>query len=392
MNDAAISLLSVVGELIQVMGVLMIGLLFIMMYRVLMQPYMLYWAKAWASLFFSLFALHLSFTVNYLKWMQFFYFFLEYIFALFLWQGLSNFSRNEPLRKSLIGGYWVAGAFVAAMLTFGDDQFSPRFQIHALIFIVTLIPSVISAARMPLPGTLWWAKHGIFSALVLLIVNFSVGIFSSIGYAKLGNEVMSIYTAYQSIIDLSFETLLAFNLVSIAMISVRSQLQDANRALMSQRDLMQELAHHDALTGCFNRHLLPRLYQDGKDREGVVVVIDINDLKPLNDGYGHAVGDLAIKTVADVVKRNLRLVDSLIRAGGDEFILVAFDAKLDDITRRLSSISRELQLNPSALPMPVSISWGVESFNSETNLELAISKADSLMYAHKVKQKAKHTT
>ncbi len=88
------------------------------------------------------------------------------------------------------------------------------------------------------------------------------------------------------------------------------------------------LAHHDALTGLPNRHLLEdRLNQalalTKRGGNGLAVLyLDLDRFKPVNDDYGHAVGDGLLKAVADRIREHIRETDTAARFGGDEFIIM----------------------------------------------------------------------
>lgn len=91
--------------------------------------------------------------------------------------------------------------------------------------------------------------------------------------------------------------------------------------------LMYDYAFHDSLTMLANRRLLQeRLNMNIASNKrsgsyGVLLVIDLDNFKPLNDQYGHAVGDLLLKEVASRLKASTRAIDTVARIGGDEFVV-----------------------------------------------------------------------
>lgn len=101
----------------------------------------------------------------------------------------------------------------------------------------------------------------------------------------------------------------------------------AIRASEMQKKLTQ-LAHYDALTGLLNRSLLMnRLEQclkrcDRYNERCALLYLDLDNFKPVNDAYGHQVGDLLLQAVADRIKRCCRGTDSPARLGGDEFVVL----------------------------------------------------------------------
>ena len=142
--------------------------------------------------------------------------------------------------------------------------------------------------------------------------------------------------------------------------------------------------YHDALTGGYNRRYFEDVLKDKTNPAGVAV-LDLDDFKLYNDTYGHHAGDLALRTAVEVVRANIRKSDSLIRYGGDEFLLVlpgiergAFNAKLQRICKKVHAATVP---GYSCLQLSVSIG-GVMSLPDET-VEHAVGRADKLMYQAK---------
>lgn len=100
-------------------------------------------------------------------------------------------------------------------------------------------------------------------------------------------------------------------------------------------EVIRQLAFHDPLTGLANRRLfMDRLQQalSGMVRSGqcgVLLYLDLDKFKPLNDAHGHAVGDLLLQQVAQRLERCVRSIDTVARLGGDEFTVVLGQAGAD---------------------------------------------------------------
>ena len=106
-----------------------------------------------------------------------------------------------------------------------------------------------------------------------------------------------------------------------------------------------------------------------------------------NDTLGHKVGDLVLRTVAEVIRSCIRKTDILIRYGGDEFILIMADVEPEIFTRKLKSISRKVQEAkvPGYPRLKMSVSIGGVMSEGDT-IEEAISRADHFMYMAKNKK------
>ena len=204
------------------------------------------------------------------------------------------------------------------------------------------------------------------------------------------------YLKYTSIFDLILETLLGFATVMVLMEGVRREVEAANRELTEARERAERFARVDPLTEALNRHAFHSLLsRDGCGREdasGCVAVIDLDDLKPINDTLGHAAGDRAIRAVAHAVRSVVRADDLLFRWGGDEFLVLLFGMPEEKARRRLDSLNETLARasldDAHSPPVPLSVSHGLARFDSLGRLQHAIEEADGAMYARKQARKA----
>ena len=137
----------------------------------------------------------------------------------------------------------------------------------------------------------------------------------------------------------------------------------------------------DALTQAFNRHTF---YMDCEQYEKIsamIISVDINDLKVINDTQGHAQGDLAILTVSKTLQNAFTNVGKLYRIGGDEFVLVCPKAKEELVSSKLDLVEQELKKTP------YQIAWGMVSYQPSMNFEKALSQSDAKMYQNKQEKK-----
>jgi diguanylate cyclase (GGDEF)-like protein len=122
-----------------------------------------------------------------------------------------------------------------------------------------------------------------------------------------------------------------------------------------------------------------------------LVMIDIDDLKHINDSYGHIVGDMHIHEVAQTIKKNIRESDVFVRYGGDEFVGLLFNASIEDTKRIFSAIKSSLAQSPIKYEeqlIALSISYGIASFPVDgLTINELINTADDRMYNFKVTTK-----
>ena len=155
-----------------------------------------------------------------------------------------------------------------------------------------------------------------------------------------------------------------------------------------QRAHLQDLtftAHHDALTGLLNRAGLRHyLEQLGPERApSLVVMVDVNELKPVNDTYGHAVGDELLRLVAQRLDSTVPTTGVVARLAGDEFVMVA-PVEGGDTESRIRRIIGQ----PAALPgcphtLTPSVALGSAVLPTGAHLTTALSQADRSMYRNK---------
>ena len=110
-------------------------------------------------------------------------------------------------------------------------------------------------------------------------------------------------------------------------------------AVTEQSRRLKDMAVKDAMTGAYNRRYLEIQLEQALDswrryqRLSSVLLIDIDFFKRINDRYGHAVGDSAIKSLVDVISSNIRSVDTLCRYGGEEFVILLSETGADNAQR-----------------------------------------------------------
>lgn len=382
-----------VGLAIQCVGILLITLLSIFMRSSIKSTALTYWTAAWASLSLSLISLFATFRIgsNYTVFYSC-YFFGEYLFCLLFLAGC----RNQVLGESLNRKHFVLltpALLVSLSLPYISADFNDQFMIHAAILSVLFMLSLFTL-RQGRRGDEMSAGIRVMSiALLLMTIDFLhyVPAFAA-RKGLFGITVPSTYFQYTSVFDLLFELLLGFGTVMVLMESVRREVEMANRKLTEARDQLELLVQMDPLTEALNRHAFhsllrrPEREHDNTPTSGSVAVLDIDNLKPINDTLGHTVGDKAIRAVARAMRSVVRADDMLFRWGGDEFLVLMFKLPQPEANRRIGKLNKILEENSERWigePVKVTVSFGVAGFMSLTDLGQAIEQADKAMYAQR---------
>lgn len=175
------------------------------------------------------------------------------------------------------------------------------------------------------------------------------------------------------------------------------RLGEAQLELMSEVDRLREMALVDSLTRTWNRAGLTEVFtreasiaERGQESLGVIMA-DIDHFKSVNDTYGHDVGDIVLKRVADRIRLSVRPYDSIGRMGGEEFIVVLPKSHgptvalvAERIRQAVSSAPIEI---PNNDPLPVTLSLGTASARFRPGftptLELLSKSADEALYKAK---------
>jgi diguanylate cyclase (GGDEF)-like protein len=188
------------------------------------------------------------------------------------------------------------------------------------------------------------------------------------------------------------EVLLGAAMVVMRLEEEKREADDARAKLQVSHDRLRRASYSDVLTGVLNR----RAFIEGMGIEaaraafGAVALLDLDNLKHVNDAHGHAAGDALLRELADALRAGLRSSDALYRWGGDEFLLVLPKASAAEARRRvdeaLTIAAEGVADAPSALHPSVSV--GTAVYSGAEDLAAAIESADSDMYLEKRRRKA----
>jgi len=235
---------------------------------------------------------------------------------------------------------------------------------------------------------------GVAFALLAAIWLFYAAAFSiEIGSAPLAARYrFEIVVGFRPYFDLLLNLLLGYAMVLLLMEDAKREFDDAQAELRIAHDQLRRTALLDSLTDALNRHA----FAEGvgldaiKATCGTVVLADLDNLKLVNDRFGHAAGDQLLRRCADGLRATLRPSDKLYRWGGDEFLLLVPSARASDVLLRLRATVDALE--PVAVGEPgdtvrIAVSLGAADFAAWTELEAAIADADRAMYAEKARRK-----
>ncbi len=156
---------------------------------------------------------------------------------------------------------------------------------------------------------------------------------------------------------------------------------------------LESLATSDALTQVLNR----RGFEEALTHElsvarrhgvgGVLIFVDLDEFKPINDTYGHAAGDEVLRTVSNLLRGHIRDTDYIGRLGGDEFAILLPRSNKRNGVRRAEDLDRKLNnayASWDGKQIALKASCGVHMYASQAEVKELLEAADAAMY--KIKQ------
>ncbi len=322
-----------------------------------------------------------------------------------------QFFPDAPLRFLWAPIAWWLGRMVLALLLvvallverFLPRSRHPRREIAGALLTVIALTYVLAAAlrRLPPevsrhPGAFFPNPEQLLPGAIFLVslvwyrrrLSVEDSEFDRTIYAATWLNVAAQLSAAQSarLLDAPFVFAQALMVLGYA-VALGGALLD-NARLFEQ---VRHLAVSDPLTGLANyRRLLDVLENETErtDRNGrpfSVLLLDLDELKKINDSYGHLVGSRAICRLADILRIHCRAVDTAARYGGDEFALVLPESQEEE-AHRVANRIREVLASDGEQP-PISASIGISIYRGDgERIEKLLSEADQDLYAEKAKR------
>lgn len=228
---------------------------------------------------------------------------------------------------------------------------------------------------------------------LLLVSLYALGLFGT----AMAVMAWQLPQVYRPAVELGHFLMLAATLPAVSLLAgrltvLRERSRHQRRDLAEALARIQALAMRDELTGLINRrHMLELLEQERQrcvrsGRTFCVAMIDIDRFKEVNDRYGHAAGDEVLQRLAREALSAVRVADVLARWGGDEFVLLLSDARLqlarggvERVRQRIEAVS----LRVGEQPLQVTISAGLAEHIAGESVATALARADAALYEAK---------
>ncbi len=166
------------------------------------------------------------------------------------------------------------------------------------------------------------------------------------------------------------------------------------RRIEIQQKQLERMAYYDSLTDLPNRRLLDKVIKEEMSsmkhngHEAVIIILDIDNFKNINDTYGHLVGDIILRQMAGFLKSNVRETDTVSRFGGEEFIILMPETSLEEgyaFAERLRKLIMEKRFIVGSITLQITASFGVSLLTdtNSQNLKDCYIFADKALYVAK---------
>lgn len=280
----------------------------------------------------------------------------------------------------LIGLFWSIG--LAGVLSFG--------LLGAGIWVLVMSSFLMSVLRSPAAGT--------YTALATALVIVLAGMAYTHGYLQADVDanayIRSPIAWWVLLVITSIVPFIVFQAVSAYQQTILALLQQTQ----AQRDQIEQLATHDALTGLptvrlAHDRLQMALHASRRSGHGLALLfVDLDGFKAVNDRHGHAAGDAVLCAVATRLSQLIRASDTAARIGGDEFLLILAElpapvAAMQIAQRVVEMLAQPIDFHGQALQVGASVGIALYPEHGE-DAETLRAAADAAMYA--VKRSGKH--
>jgi diguanylate cyclase (GGDEF)-like protein len=378
--------LSTLGLFVQMAGVGLLAIIFLYISRESRSRVLQAMGYGWLFLFLALLALA-AFSEIDLPFGNFPYQYLKVLYFVTLVVAADRMSHDSPLGRPLGIAALISVAVSFAIVFFAGSR-SLFYAIHMAMGAVAwlLVAGLVLRSRVGGLGKPLSALLAFLTGLlhVAYVVLFTI--------SAAHNDRPFRFLAYTGFYDLFLEMLFGMALIIWAMEDTERKLSSVHARTLDDTQRTRRRAQLDPLTETYNRLFLDE-NRESLSRDpagGSIVLIDVDELKTINDREGHEEGDKAIWTVAAAIKKLIRGDDYVIRWGGDEFLVVLPGMGQDTVTKRfylLPARIEEVRNSPRhtarAYRNFLSASVGVTPYSKRIPFDSAVEMADRMMYERK---------
>jgi diguanylate cyclase (GGDEF)-like protein len=296
-----------------------------------------------------------------------------------------------------VGGLMVMTAFIRSGATAGLAD--PSLTVPQMVWTITsgAVAYVLAGdARGVVPSVLAMILFfGTFGLSVAEVIG--IGIYALLAFACAVAATTRYNTGPFGYLDMAYALMVLIVLggsiaLNLRIQRIRARLREQREALAHALAVNRELATRDELTGLPNRRAMQDLMglehrrSVRSGRPMLLAQLDIDHFKRINDAHGHATGDRALQAFASVVRASVRDTDVLARWGGEEFVLLLSETRLDDardLLERLRQAVATMEIPHTDGTLRMTVSIGVAVHLPGDTVDLTLERADQALYTAK---------
>jgi len=379
--DPSSPIVDVSAFVIQEVGALLFGMVFLFLYRQSQVVYFGLWAGAWAlRCLAAIFGFELL-RMNHSGWLAPYAIF-EFAFAIVLVAAArAGFASGLKDWRTVLRLIAILPIFVALVFALGMHSRLVAYQAsNALVLGFVYFYNFLMLRRNQGVG----ARIFRFSLALLSAAFLEHAIILLYLYHAGAAPAWARYLRNESIYDFSLHCVLAFAAMAMWSESQIDRIRDLTGELDHLRREVQHSLDLDRLTGLFNQAALAARVESPIRFEGVVTVCDMDNFKEINDRYGHLVGDEILRNIGNLLRSSIRHEDEAFRWGGDEFVILFRNQHAGVAAKRMTEIEarlRDFRVRGFGV-LPISFSWGTAEAKGRS-LREALDEADRSMYVLK---------
>lgn len=319
--------------------------------------------------------------------------------------------RPALTRENITVGATLMGVGIVAMHYTGmfAMRMSPPIEYDPLLFIASVMIAIVASLAALFIAFQLRKQHSLLGILAKMGSAVIMGLaITGMHYTGMAAAIFapgSVCLAADSTTGMdtaSLAVIIGITTVSMMLVTLAISALDTHRALHTARladslqvanEKLRNIALYDALTGLPNRFLLKdRLDQaifrsERSAKSFALLFIDLDKFKPVNDTFGHHVGDKLLVAVAERLSGSVRHEDTVARPGGDEFVVVLHQiGHADEAAAICAKIIRELSriFQIESHQLEISCSIGISIFPEDgRDVDILMSHADAAMYRAK---------
>ena len=340
------------------------------------------WTLAWLS---NLFALLCIFAVlaatdvlapMLLKGLYLLYACGKIWFAVLLIIGLArHLNRLELFTKKLIQSLAIATFIAATLLLISPlDSLAIQILVYWLVGLVLFIGGGVFLIKKNF-------HHGKIVQIVMTLEGVVFIHHAVVLTPTFWGQDVPQFMSRISFFDSISELIVGITCVLAISNRVINEIQNRNAELEAAQMSLRELVDEDPLTQLWNRRKLES-FRLKTDETAVLVYIDVDRFKQINDQWGHTVGDICLQRIATAMRQHFGQHADLYRLGGDEFLAIIKNQSEAEITPAIAQFQNTLS-NAASTGPAISISVGVQVMTHKHSLTKAIHDADAAMYRAK---------